>query len=146
MRSAKAQTSIEFLILLGFMLLIFASFFVVATDIVTQNNARAIREALIDVSDLTHEELLLANQVNIGYYRNFTLPEKISEQGYAVWILNNTELVLNTTYSGKTYEYLIFLPFSVTVAGQKSGEIASGSEEKHVLIRKNSTGIDLTPS
>lgn len=143
MRSAKAQTSIEFLILLGFMLLIFASFFVVATDIVTQNNTRAIREALIDVSQLTYEELLLANQVNIGYSRNFSLPEKISEQGYAVWILNNTELVLNTSYSGKNYEYLIFLPFNVTVSGESSAEIASGDGEKSVLIQKNISGINL---
>jgi len=127
----RGQTSIEFLILFGFMLIVFLSFFVIIQQYVTSSHANHIQNALVEVAQVVEEELLLANQVNPIYKRQINLPATIVEQIYSVYIVDNTELILNTT----NYEYLIFLPFNVSTVPDGSFIVSQN------VIIKNDSGI-----
>lgn len=120
----RGQTSIEFLILLGFMLIVFTSFFVVAQDVVVENNQREIRYGLITVANGIRDEILTANQVHPGYSRVFTLPKEIHDTPYTAQILDSTELVL----IADSYEYIIFLPIQVSIDGDSEGPLLIGGE------------------
>lgn len=109
--SKKAQTSFEFLVLLGFMLLIFSSFFIFAQDLLQSNNEANIKRGLIDVANQIEQEVLQANQVHEGYARTFTLPKTVEGQAYSAHILGDELTVI--TDDAITFEYLIFLPFVV---------------------------------
>lgn len=110
----KAQTSFEFLVLLSFMLIIFGGFFVVAEDLLVENNQRNIEQSLIATLNTVRDEFLIANQVPAGYSRNFTLPPTVLEQEYEISVFNN-ELVISTA-DDIIFEYILFLPVNVSDA------------------------------
>lgn len=132
----RGQTSIEFLVLLGFMLLVFTGFFVFAEDMLSRNNEQLVKQTVIVIGEHVREELFVANQVRNGYERTFTLPFAAAEQKYSVQILKNQELVINTS----SFEHLFFLPFNVTIDSSDTGYLVVGGET-HLI--KNSSGIYL---
>ena len=128
----RGQTSIEFLVLLGFMLLVFTGFFVFAEDMLTRNNEALVKQTVINIGDQLYEELSVANQVSDGYQRTFTLPFDAADQTYSARILQNQELVVNTS----SFENIFFLPFNVTINGGSDDYFAFEN-----IISKNSSGI-----
>jgi len=118
MFSRNAQTSFEFLVLLSFMLLIFGSFFVVAEDLLVKNNQKSIEEALIATVNSVRDELVVANQVPVGYSRNFTLPSTVLEQEYEISMYDDELFV--RTQDDIVFEYILFLSFPV---GNATGDI-----------------------
>lgn len=137
MINVRGQTSIEFLILLGFMLIVFTSFFAFTGKMVERNNQEIIRHSLITTGDKIIEEFSVANQVRDGYQRTFSLPRTVGEQTYSVQILQKQELVVNTSL----LERVFFLPFNVTVNGADSGFLNVGGEN---TITKDDGDIDIT--
>ncbi|MEM4260560.1 MAG: hypothetical protein QXG00_04955 [Candidatus Woesearchaeota archaeon] len=87
----KAQTSTEFTIILGIMMLIFIIFFGVITQrmvkIQAENNRERVKQFLKTITD----EILIAQQVENNYYRIFYLPEYIDGGDYTIIISRNSQ-------------------------------------------------------
>lgn len=105
-KSKKSQSSLEFVVLVSFMLAVFMLFFVVSgSRILSLQGDKDGRTAKNFMSTI-ESEIKSAAYVNNGYSREFTLPSKIDGNPYNITILGGRELVLNY----KDAEYLVFLP------------------------------------
>ncbi len=82
----KAQSAIEFVILVGFILFVFVAFFMT----VQQSMSGKLRErreiSIKEVALTVRDELNLAFEASEGYYREFELPEKLGSLEYEVSI------------------------------------------------------------
>ena len=93
--SPKSQFSIEFIVLIAFMFLVFVAFIgVIASKVVESKENERLKIAQ-DIATLAKNEIDLAKSASDGYSRNFELPVKISGNSYTVGIINNRELVVN---------------------------------------------------
>ena len=93
--SPKSQFSIEFIVLIAFMFLVFVAFIgVIASKVVESKENERLKIAQ-DIATLAKNEIDLAKSASNGYSRNFELPVKISGNSYTVGIINNRELVVN---------------------------------------------------
>jgi len=102
----KAQASIEFMFLIGFMFIIFVVFFIVIQQRTSEANEYKNRLLLKQVSRLVKSEIRDAQIFNYGYKRTFYLPKLINGKNYSINISEDGyELMLN--YSN--IEYLDFL-------------------------------------
>ena len=104
-RNRLAQSSIEFLVLVGVVLI----FFIAAMALVrskTISTARE-RETILaeDIVTTIHKEILLATRVQDGYQRTFWIPQKIGTKEFVLSFQNN-EIVLQVGQS----EYWRTLP------------------------------------
>jgi len=108
----RAQSAVEFIVLVGFVI-----FFVVAFLLVVQGNisGRVVESRNLVVKDIAFtvvdEVNLAANSVD-GYYRNFTLPEKIINEDYNITVVDG--FVYVATLDGR---YTITLPVGENVVG-----------------------------
>lgn len=82
MKIKKTQSSIEFIILVSVLLLFLVSFLM----IVQQNISDKMREqkdaGIRDVAVIVQDEINLAFKSGDGYFREFTIPEKILGESY----------------------------------------------------------------
>ena len=89
----KSQASVEFLIITGFVLFIFTSFFIAinesSSDKINQRQNTAVQEVALTIQD----EINLAFKSSDGYSRNFKIPDKINSQEYSVNITDNVVYV-----------------------------------------------------
>ncbi|MCH7568389.1 MAG: hypothetical protein IIA87_03125 [Nanoarchaeota archaeon] len=125
----KAQSAIEFVILVGAVFFFFIIFlFAIQSNIsdkIRENLNLAVQEIALTVQD----EINLASESSDGYYRKFNIPEKVINLDYEI---NVTEgLVYVRTSNGK---YAIVLPVA-----DVSGEIQKGDN----VIRKESGAVSL---
>jgi len=89
MKKIKAQTSIEFLILIGFILFFFVIFFV-AINMNMQNKIEQREELLIkEIAVSVQDEISLAIKSSDGYSREFQIPEKLGNKDYEINIIEN---------------------------------------------------------
>lgn len=95
----KLQTSIEFVVMLGFILLFFSVFL-----LIIQNNMQSklsekrnlmFKEVALEVQD----EINLALEARDGYKREFEIPDKIANQDYDITLIE--EMVYINTTDGK---------------------------------------------
>ena len=109
----KAQSAIEFMILVGAVILFFISFlFVIQGNIsgkVVENRNLVVKEIAFTVVD----ELNLAMNSVDGYSRKFTLPEKIINEDYIISIEDGFVYVRTLDEA-----YTISLPVGGNVIGQ----------------------------
>lgn len=108
--STKGQTALEFTVLLGFMLFVFTAFFYVMQERSSTIAAQGRHAELRTVGDIILTEVTTANRVRDGYSRTFELPASINAGAYTVRIVQDSEVIINTTDE----EYLIFLPANVS--------------------------------
>ncbi len=105
----KAQTSMEFVILTGFMILAFLSFYIVIQAKLVEANRDQTDSAAKDIETVVINELKVAESVTDGYYREFQLPQNVNGVQYNISIIagpgETPEIV--TTYSGKERVYFI---------------------------------------
>ena len=92
----KLQTSIEFVIMLGFVLLFFSVFLLVVRGN-TESNLKARQNLLArGIAESVQDEINLALDAGEGYYRVFEIPEKIGNLEYEVNIIQKM-VYLNTS-------------------------------------------------
>ena len=95
----KAQTAIEFIMLVGFVFFAFTVFILAVqtstSDKIKEEQTLRVKEVVIDVQD----EINLAYQSSNGYYREFSIPEKINGISYEINIIEG--LVYLKTDNGK---------------------------------------------
>lgn len=128
----KGQTSVEFLVLLGFMIIVFNAFIIVTHQSVITNNERANKEILKSEADHLYEEIYVAHQVKNGYARTFEIPEKINGQPLETKIIDN-----EVNFKLENQEYVLFLPFNITT----TQELLT----KENIITKNNDQIIIQP-
>jgi hypothetical protein len=130
----KGQSSFEFVMLMTFVMLMFAITFVVIQDkgffirsAQTENQARA-------VSNLINTEVELAYKVYEGYEKEFWIPEYINGEDYSIEFIEGAELKIS-------YKDNVFLSFLSLNRTNVSGTIEKG----YNIIKKNSSGIFISP-
>jgi hypothetical protein len=101
MMDKKSQSSMEFVILTGFMMLVFVIFFIVIQGrLVVVKDVRAEQRAL-EIASIVKNEVELANTVTEGYERVFFIPYDIDGESYTIFIYDDYELVIN--HSGRQF-------------------------------------------
>ena len=125
----KSQSSMEFIILASFMLLVLLGFFSIASSKMLEAREEGNRKIAEDIADFAYKEIETAKSVNDGYTRIFSMPQAVNGADYSITITDNTELTVN--YLG--YEHVSFLPSNVT------GNIIKGSNK----ISKNNGIISI---
>jgi hypothetical protein len=105
----KAQSSMEFVILTGFMILAFAVFYITIESKLVEANRDSTDAAAKQLETIVINELKMAESVSDGYYREFELPQRINGINYNVSIMagvgSTPEVV--TKYVGKERVYFI---------------------------------------
>lgn len=119
MSMRKSQSSMEFVILVGFMLLVIVIFFSIASSRVLKAREDANGVIAEDLAKYAYREIEIAKSVNNGYIRTFSLPNKLVGNNYDIKIVDNKELIVNFL----SKEHVLFLP------GDVVGNISRGSNK-----------------
>jgi len=94
-RNIKCQVALEFMLLVGFLLFIF----VIVLGIVSANTSYMFKKKEIiigeDIATKVEKEINLAANVLDGYSRKFTLPQKLANKEYTIYIAGN-EVIVHT--------------------------------------------------
>src|SRR3989344_5227719 len=98
---SRAQSSVEFLILAGFMTFIFLVFLAaIGGQIIDAQRTRDDNIAY-DIMDTVEEELNLAQSALNGYERIFTMPDSVNNVNYSIRLYDNLLIV---RYNERFYE------------------------------------------
>ncbi len=128
-KKLKAQTAIEFVILVSFILFFFTLFFIA----IQGNSADKIRERqnlrIKEIALTFQNEIDLALESSDGYYREFRIPDEIDNKDYDISITE--DMVYVRTQDNK---YAIALPVA-----KVTGDAVKGSN----IIRKENGEISL---
>jgi hypothetical protein len=118
----KAQTSMEFVILTGFMLLAFLVFYIVIQAKLVEANKDNVDRAAKQVETLVVNELKVAESVTDGYYRVFELPQRVNGMDYNVSIIpgvgNTPEIVIKYNSRERVY----FVPQTYVDSASRVGK------------------------
>lgn len=116
MISIKAQTAIEFMVLVIFVMMFFSIFFLAIRQSTTEK-LREKQDLLIkETAKTVQDEINLALESSDGYLRQFNLPQEIQEADYTITLVEN--MVYIKTEDGKS---AIALPIA-----NVTGNIAKG--------------------
>ena len=119
MRDKKAQSTVEFMVLVAGVLLFFTAFLYVVQNNISDKAKEERSEAIRDIGLIVQDEVILASESSDGYVRNFVLPNDVFGMDYYVNI--SEELVYIRTADGK---YAMALPvFNVTGQPQKGNNV-----------------------
>ncbi len=123
-KKKRSQATIQFIILLTFVFLAFILFLAFAgekyTSLSKEKHALAIKDTTLKIKS----EIDLANSMQEGYEREFSIPSNIGGREYTIHI-NNNYLTLFTDSS----EYTVFIP-------DFDGNILTGD---NIIRKKNNT-------
>ena len=95
----QSQSSIEFMILVGFVLFAFTIFLAFIYEDISDNIIKSNNRELLDVAKIIKEEVDLAYKSSDGYQRVFKIPYKIGNLDYEINITE--DLVYIKTENGK---------------------------------------------
>lgn len=104
MKSSKSQMALEFVLLLGF-LIIMVTIIIVVFQVNREKVEEKIDIKMRDFAITVQNEIIYASEMNIGYNREFILPSAVENTAYIISIQNNTQMYLN--YNNKTFYYKI---------------------------------------
>jgi hypothetical protein len=106
----KSQSSLEFLLIIAFMTLVFVSFFALANSRLAESRDARVYRTAEDIAALVKSQVVLVSQVNDGFSTEFVIPQVVDGSPYSITIIDNRELVV--VY--KDYEHVEFLPVNVS--------------------------------
>ena len=101
----KSQMAIEFVMLVGIAILIATLVVIAIYDMNKDRNTEKIDMKMKDFGYSIQNEIILASEMNEGYTRNVTLPDKVEYTDYNVSIYSNRLLAIN--YTGRILYYKI---------------------------------------
>jgi len=113
----RAQAAIEFLVLFGFMLIVFTVFFLIIEQRSAQRQERAELAELAAIGAAVREEVALATRVHDGYNRTFLLPAAVSRGSYTL-SLAPASLPTELAISDGQDEFVVFLPANLTAGSR----------------------------
>lgn len=116
----KAQSSVEIVLLIGFIFLVFNIFLLVIAQRMVDVQKQKDRELIEDMSFVIESEITLAAGVEDGYSRVFQIPKTLKGINYSVKLINSStmksnysKLVLKYVNFTKSYETVKTLPKNV---------------------------------
>ncbi|MBN2458664.1 hypothetical protein JXB28_00105 [Candidatus Woesearchaeota archaeon] len=127
----KSQIATEFMLMVGLAMVVVFVFLAVSYSLIIDYSEEKNMNKLMDFGYSIQNELILASEVEPGYQRIITLPEKIGSTSYSITIVNN-DLVI--PYRGG--EYLFQIP------ELKAGSITTLTPGNTYTITKEEPGAD----
>jgi len=115
----KSQSSVEFTLIITFMFLVFFVFFLMVGGKMTDVQKEGNRKLLGDLAKIIKEEIILANNVEDGYFRVFEIPQKLNGLDFNMSLLreegvNHTELIVSFVNYTDEFDYIERLPRNIT--------------------------------
>lgn len=89
MKIIKGQTAIEFMVIMGFALFFFVSFFAIIQNNLQEEDDEKERMIAQNIIMDVKNEIKIAAEASDGYSRVFTLPYNILGRDYEISIINN---------------------------------------------------------
>jgi hypothetical protein len=139
-RRRQGQNSLEFIVLFGFLFIVFLGFSAAIQEKIREQNLLNQQAMYVQLADKVEREFLLASRVGAGYLRSFDLPLTLNGERYNVTLEDPETLVIRGTSSNN--EYLRFLSVNVTL--EKGTDYSDGlvpEGKQTVFVQKNDTGI-----
>lgn len=139
--SGRGQSSLELLILTGFMFLIFLGALSAGGSHLIDLQRENDRSLLTETAEFLDNEVKIAVEAEAGYFRQFELPSRLGRADYEVFVENGTnftEIVLRFVNYSIDFEHTLFAP--PTVAGNISID-PSIDAMTTVTIKKDTSGI-----
>ena len=96
MKRKKSQSAVEFIILVGIVILFFTIFFVAINENQSDELKQKQTTHVNEIAFTVQEEIDLAFNAQNGYNREFEIPEKIKGQDYNIEITENSIYVQNS--------------------------------------------------
>ena len=96
MRYKNSQTSIEFVILVGFVLFFFTTFFLTIHGNIADKIKERQTKLVIEIASTVQDEIDLAFESIDGYYREFTIPDYVASKSYKINITEGMVYVRTT--------------------------------------------------
>lgn len=96
--SRKSQSSVEFMLIISFMLLFFIGFLTIYGNYYGEEQLKKYNDLTLELSTVIEAEMTMAKYVEDGYTRYFELPVKLKNQEYEIILINGSELG-NKNYS-----------------------------------------------
>lgn len=124
MRNRKSQMALEFVMLFSISILIMGLFIVFIYEANKNKAEEKIDYKMKDFSYSVQSEFVLASEMNNGYSRSITIPNKVEQTDYNITIIGNNLVV---SYHGNSYYSQI--PNTI-------GNITKGI---NLLLKKNDT-------
>jgi hypothetical protein len=90
LKNKKAQTAIEFVVLIGGLMLFLSVFILMIQEGISDKLTEKQNLLLKDTAFTIQEEINLASSATDGYTREFIVPEKIGERDYNLTIVENS--------------------------------------------------------
>ena len=129
---AKAQSAIEFIILIAFMFFFFILLFSIIYENTSEKNKDRKNLLVKEIALGVQDEINLALGSSEGYSRNFAVPEKVDNQEYTI---NITEgLVYVKTDDGK---YSMALPVANVTGNIQKGNKKIKKENNEIKLNVN---------
>ena len=100
----------EFFFLASFMLLVIVGFFAVTSSKTLEAQEEGNKKIAETIADFAYKEIEIAQSVNDGYIRYFTMPPTINGVIYSIEIIDDKELVVRYA----DYEYVRFMPSNIS--------------------------------
>ena len=107
---SKAQISAEFFVFIGIAFLMAIAFQLASLDQINDFRLKNENDAVKDAALKIQKELLIAANVEDGYSRAFTMPDKINQIDYSLTTQNSTVAV-----TSKNSIYEVSIPNSVGI-------------------------------
>ncbi len=140
--SRRGQSSLELLILTGFMFLIFLGALSVGGSHLVDLQRENDRSYLVETAKFLDNEVKVAVEAEAGYSRKFGLPGRLGRADYEILVrrgpeANFTEIVLRFVNYSIDFEQTLFAPPNV------SGYVPINSTSPMIIvtIKKDATGI-----
>ena len=134
----KAQSAIEFLIIVSFLLFFFTSFFLVLSENINTKSKENINQKVTNLAYTIQQEIILAHESTDGYNRVFKIPEDIEGLKYEITMTKNQIYI--KSYDNK---YAITVPILNT-----TGTLIKGNNNitKHVLLQRMWFHLSIFPN
>ena len=111
MRYKKSQISLEFMLLIGFLLLVFVTFLAIIQYRMVEAIKEKELELLQEVANFARNEINLAATVEDGYYRLFTLPNSVSGKQYTIELTQYNEFLgLDLSFKNDNRKIFVNVP------------------------------------
>ncbi len=127
----ELQTSLEFVIMVGFVLLFFSVFlFIIQSNMSDKIQQRTGLELKVIASD-AQSEINLALEASDGYSREFEIPEKVGNMDYDINVVEEMVYV-NTTDSRNA----LALPVPNVTGNLQKGKNTIRKEEGEIILNQ----------
>jgi len=109
--SKKSQSSVEFIILITFMMVVFTLVAVFVQKRIVDVHDEKTRDSVDQLKNIVFNELEIAESMPVNYSREFYLPPYLVGSDYTIDVDKGVELIIN--FRGEAYVY--FFPIDMNL-------------------------------